>query len=110
MAWTPLQNGADQSRENRDVDIFTLFRALASLAVVLGLVGLVAYAGRRWGPAGLLQTKPVAERRMAVVESLTLGAQQRLLIVRVDAEERLILLGGGQLLHSGRRGAPPVQG
>ena len=89
------------------MDIFALFRAIASLAVVLGLVGLAAYAARRWGPAGLSSPlKPQAERRMAVVESLTLGAQQRLLIVRVDAEERLILLGGGQLLQTPRRGGP----
>lgn len=90
------------------MDVFTLFRAIASLAVVLGLVGLAAYAGRRWGPSGLLSVKPAAARRLAVVESLTLGAQQRLVIVRVDAEERLILLGGGQLLHTPRRGGGPT--
>ena len=88
------------------MDIFSIFRALASLAVVLGLVGLVAYAARRWAPAGFLQMKPASDRRMALVESLTLGPQQRLVLVRIDDEERLIVLGGGTLLHTPKKRAP----
>ena len=47
-------------------------RAAFGLILTLGLVGLAAYAARRWGPPGLLQTKPASERRMAVIETLTL--------------------------------------
>jgi len=88
------------------MDPFELFRAVAALAVVLGLVGLAAYAARRWGPAGILQVKPVARRRLSIVESLTLDPQRRLVLIRCDAEERLLLLGEGRLLDVRPHAAP----
>ncbi len=90
------------------MDFFLLFRAAAALAVVLGLVGLVAYGLRRWGPAGLLQVKPSAQRRLSVVESLTLDPQRRLVLVRCDAEERLLLLGDGRILDVRPHAAPDM--
>ena len=78
---------------------FTVLQAVAALAVSLGLFGLAVYAGRRWGPAGLFQQfKPRTDRRLAVVETLTLDPGRRLVLVRCDAEERLILLGEGREL------------
>jgi len=88
------------------MDILLLFRAVAALAVVLGLVGLAAYAARRWGPIGLLQVKPVSKRRLSVVESLTLDPSRRLVLVRCDAEERLLLLGEGRMLFLHPHAAP----
>jgi len=88
------------------MDILLLFRAVAALAVVLGLVGLAAYAARRWGPIGLLQVKPVSKRRLSVVESLTLDPSRRLVLVRCDAEERLLLLGEGRMLDVHPHAAP----
>ena len=79
----------------------SLLRAVFALAVTLGLVGLAAWAGRRFGPAGLFAAgvgRPPSQRRMAVVETLSLSPTQRLLLVRVDARERLVLLGDGRLL------------
>lgn len=78
---------------------FTVLQAVAALAVSLGLFGLAVYAGRRWGPAGMFQPlKTKAERRLAVIESLTLDPQRRLVLVRCDAEEKLLLLGEGRLI------------
>ena len=71
------------------------------LAVTLGLIGLAAYAGRRWGPAGLFQIRTPGERRLAIIESLTLDPSRRLVLVRFDQEERLLLLGEGRLLAQG---------
>jgi flagellar protein FliO/FliZ len=88
------------------MDLFLLFRAVAALAVVLGLVGLAAYAARRWGPAGLLQIRPSARRRLSVVESLNLDPQRRLVLVRCDSEERLLLLGEGRMLDVRPHAAP----
>jgi flagellar protein FliO/FliZ len=88
------------------MDVLLLIRAVAALAVVLGLVGLAAYAARRWGPAGLLQIKPASRRRLSIVESLTLDPQRRLVLIRCDAEERLLLLGEGRTLDV-RPHAPP---
>jgi len=87
---------------------FTVLQAVAALAVSLGLFGLAVYAGRRWGPAGLFQPlKGKADRRLSVVESLVLDPQRRLVLVRCDSEERLILLGEGRLLD-GPRAAPSI--
>ena len=74
-------------------------RAVAALAVTLGLVGLAAVVGRRFAPALIarLQTGR-AERRLQLVESLVLDPSRRLVLVRLDGEERLIILGDGHLL------------
>ena len=73
-------------------------QAVFALAATLGLFGVGVYAARRWGPAGLTRFNASAPRRLSVVESLTLDANRRLVLVRVDREERLLLLGEGQVL------------
>jgi flagellar protein FliO/FliZ len=79
--------------------LLNILQAIFALAVTLGLIAAAAYALRRWAPAGLLQMRPQADRRLQVIESLTLDAQRRLVLVRMDQHERLILLGEGRLLH-----------
>ncbi|HUZ12948.1 MAG TPA: flagellar biosynthetic protein FliO [Caulobacteraceae bacterium] len=83
-----------------------LARALFALVVTLGLVGLAAFAARRFGPEWLTRLqRPRAERRLAVVESLTLDPARRLVLISLDGRERLLLLGEGQLLDEA--GAAP---
>jgi len=82
-----------------------VLQAVFGLAITLGLIGLAAYAARRWGPAGMFQVKPISERRLAIVESLPLDPSRRLVLVRFDDEERLLLLGEGRMLEQ-RPGAP----
>ena len=82
------------------MDLPTLLRAVFGLAVTLGLVGLAAYAARRWGPAGLFQARdPARPRRLRVVESLALDPTHRLVLVAVDGGERLVLLGEGRVVE-----------
>ncbi len=73
-------------------------RMFAALAVTLGLVGLATVAMRRFGPTALLRLRPPAERRLQVIESLILDPQRRLVLIRCDQQERLILLGEGRVL------------
>ena len=74
-------------------------RMIAGLAVTLGLIGLGVVALRRLGPDALKRLQGVrADRRLSVVESLVLDPSRRLVLVRFDQEERLILLGEGRLL------------
>lgn len=85
----------------------TVLQAVFGLAVTLGLIGFAAYAARRWGPAGMFQMRPAGERRLAVIESLNLDPSRRLVLVRLDQEERLLLLGEGRMLDAPRgRSAP----
>ncbi len=76
-----------------------LARAIFGLAFVLGLIGLTAWAGRRYAPGLMARLSAErGERRMQVVETLVLDPARRLVLVRIDAEERLILLGEGKEL------------
>ena len=87
--------------------LFTDFlRMFFALALTLGLLGLVVVGLRRFGPETLKRLQGTrVDRRLAVVESLVLDPSRRLLLVRIDAEERLILLGEGQILTTAA--APP---
>ena len=74
-------------------------RAIFALAITLGLVGLAAVALRRFGPEWMVRLqRPRAERRMSIVESLPLDPTRRLVLVRLDGAERLLLLGEGRML------------
>ena len=55
----------------------------------------------RFGLSGLI--KPMATRRLAIVETLTLGPRQRLLIIRRDGIEHLVLTGpeGTSVIEAG---------
>lgn len=86
------------------MDFLSILRALLALIVTLGLIVLIATAVKKYAPGLLarLQSRgaPGGQRRMQVVETVVLGPTQRLLLVRVDAEERLILLGEGRELQA----------
>jgi flagellar protein FliO/FliZ len=75
-------------------------RAFFALAITLGLVGLAAVAARRFGPEWLVRLqRPKANRRLTIIESLPLDPARRLVLVRLDSTERLLLLGEGRLLN-----------
>lgn len=83
------------------MDWVSFLRATFALAVVVGLIGLAAVAARRWAPGLLAKaTARSAERRLEVVETLVLDPTRRLVLVRVDDEERLILIGDGRELDA----------
>ena len=93
------------------MDIFLLIRAVAALAITLGLVGLAGVALRKFGPDALSRITALRkDRRMQVIETLVLDPTRRLVLFTLDGEERLLMLGEGQLLdwapRKGRR--PPV--
>lgn len=86
-----------------------LLRAVFGLAITLGLIGLAAYGVRRYAPNLMARLQGGGERRekrLKVVETLVLDPSRRLVLVRVDQEERLILLGEGRELFEPRG---PVQ-
>ncbi|KAK0350943.1 hypothetical protein LTR94_026971, partial [Friedmanniomyces endolithicus] len=86
------------------MNFFDLARAIFGLAFTLGLIGLVAYAARRYAPQLLARLNAQrGERRMQVVETLVLDPARRLVLVRIDEEERLILLGEGRELIEPRQ-------
>jgi len=83
------------------MDIGEIARMIFALALTLGLIGLAAVAARRFAPGALLRLPSAKVRRMKVVESLLLDPARRLVIVRCDDQEHLMLLGEGKVLVSG---------
>ncbi|MCW5730732.1 MAG: FliO/MopB family protein [Alphaproteobacteria bacterium] len=72
-------------------------RFAAALLLVVGLILATAWALRRFG-AGLGIAQARQGRRLGVVESLQIDARHRLLLVRRDGREHLLLLGAGGAL------------
>ena len=77
-------------------------RFLLATFVVLGLIGLMALGLRRAARAGLgtglLQPGPGATGRLSIVETRFLDARRRLVLVRRDDREHLLLLTGDREL------------
>ena len=88
------------------MDFPDFIRAVAALALTLGLIGLAAVLARRYGPAALFKIQPKATRRLAIVESLMLDPARRLVVVRFDDQERLLLLGEGRMLAESQAREP----
>jgi flagellar protein FliO/FliZ len=81
-------------------------RAFFALLLTLGLIGGAAWAARRFGPEWLVRLqRPRTERRLAIVEILPLDPARRLVLVRLDGAERLLLLGEGRVIAESA-GAP----
>jgi flagellar protein FliO/FliZ len=79
--------------------LLEIISMVAALAVTLGLFGLAVWAWRRFAPASLLPAAAVRQRRMTVVETLVLGTNHRLVLMKLDGVERLILIGDGRLIE-----------
>jgi flagellar protein FliO/FliZ len=92
------------------MDLGDLARAFFALLLTLGLVGLAAVAARRFGPEWMVRLqRPKQERRMSIVESLPLDPARRLVLVRLDGVEKLLLLGEGRFLSDAPTGAKPPE-
>lgn len=94
------------------MDVVDFAKYFSALAVVLGLLGLFALAGTQgWftrlmnglATKGLERTK--RERRLRVTESLVLDPRRRVVIVKIDDEEQVLLLGAGTEVVLDRRPA-----
>lgn len=84
------------------MDLIDFARYFAALAVVLGMLGLLALGARRGWLAGLVASvaargaspgTPRRARRMRIAETLVLDARRRIVILRVDGMEHVVLLG-----------------
>lgn len=75
------------------MDAAVYLRFVASLVLVLGLIMAALWAIRRFGPGGLVPLRTGSRRRLALVEMLPLDAKRRLVLIRRDDREHLVLLG-----------------
>jgi flagellar protein FliO/FliZ len=70
------------------MDMADALRSFGALALVLALVGAAGLALRRYGLPGVTG----AGRRLSVVDSLMLGRQHRLVILRCDGIEHILVV------------------
>jgi flagellar protein FliO/FliZ len=73
------------------MEFIDIFRYFGALLLVLAMVGGAGLLARRFGVPGV--TKAAGIKRLAVVETLMIGPRQRLLILRRDGVEHLVLSG-----------------
>lgn len=71
------------------------FRFALALVFVLALVGLLGFAIRRFGMGRTVPRARGKDRRLHVVEVAALDSKRRLVLVRRDRTEHLIILGPG---------------
>ena len=83
------------------MDLIDIGRYFAALLLVLALVGAAGLAMRCFGMPGLV--KPQGQRRLEIVETLAIGPRQKLVLLRRDDVEHLVLAGadGASLVESG---------
>ena len=76
------------------MDTVNYIKFILALLFVLSLIGLLALAVRRFG-FGVPQIpfKRAAEKRLGMIELMPIDAKRRLVLVRRDDQEHLILIG-----------------
>jgi flagellar protein FliO/FliZ len=95
----------------------TYFRFLIALVFVLALIGLIAWIARRFGFGRVAARPRGAARRIEIIETAAIDAKRRLVLLRRDRTEHLVLLGASSelLIESGiaagaSSAAPAVRG
>lgn len=78
---------------------------LVALLFVLGLIGGLTWVARRFGLTPRI-TRPASggERRLDIVEILNVDARRKLLLIRRDDMEHLVMLGERDLVIESRIG------
>jgi flagellar protein FliO/FliZ len=74
------------------MDLAGYFKFMLALGFVLALFGFAAWAAKRMLPSMRVGARP--GRRLSVVEIAVLDSRRRLVLVRRDDVEHLLLLGG----------------
>lgn len=78
------------------MELDTYFRFLLALVLVLGLIGGLTWAARRFGFGGQLTPNAGKNARLSVVEVKVLDSRRKLVLLRRDGCEHLVLLGPNQ--------------
>lgn len=75
------------------IDLDLVLRFAMALAFVLALIAGFAFLARRYGPGAALGMSAGKTRRLAVIEATALDARSRLVLLRRDQVEHLVVLG-----------------
>jgi flagellar protein FliO/FliZ len=78
------------------MDMAAYLKFVIALLFVLGLIAAFAWVVRRFGPRGMIAHHGKRGRRLSVVEMAPVDARRRLVLIRRDGVEHLLLLGAAQ--------------
>jgi flagellar protein FliO/FliZ len=76
-----------------DIALSDYLRFMLALAFVLGLILGAAVLAKRFGIGNQAPMRLRGQKRLAIVESMALDTRHRLLLVRRDQTEHLIVIG-----------------
>lgn len=85
----------------------TYIRFIGALLFVLALIGLLTWLVRHFGLGGQVGSRKRGKSRIGVVELAPVDAKRRLVLVRRDGREHLILLGANSELLVETGFSPP---
>lgn len=91
------------------MDLATYSKFFIALALVLALIALIAWVGRRFGLGNAIAPRRGAGRRLKIVEAATIDSKRRLVLVRRDEIDHLLLLGGGSDIVVEQNIIPPPE-
>ena len=76
-----------------DMDLEAYFRFVLALVFVLALIGLLAWIARRYGFGARGGSKNRFGRRVDIVETRAIDGKRRLVLLRRDDVEHLVMIG-----------------
>jgi flagellar protein FliO/FliZ len=68
-------------------------KMIVALVIVIGLMGGLAYVLKKLGLSNGITFKTDEKNRLKILESLPLDARRRLVIIKCDSAEHLVILG-----------------
>lgn len=77
-----------------EFDVYIRF--LVALVLVLALIGALTWAARRFGLGGQLTPNTGKDPRLSIVEVKALDSRRKLVLLRRDGSDHLVLLGPNQ--------------
>jgi flagellar protein FliO/FliZ len=88
------------------IDLALTMRFAAALAIVLALIAALTWLAKRYFAGGTFARAGARRRRVSVVEVTPIDAKSRLVLVRRDTTEHLLLLGptGAVMVEGGIAG------
>lgn len=84
--------------QNSIMDTVNIVQFILSFGFVLGLIMLIAWGAKKTGLHKKFQPHGEGER-LAIIESLSIDAKHRLLLIKCDKDEYLLMVGGNQPLQ-----------
>ena len=86
-----------------DLDVYLRF--LLALIFVLGLIGALTLLARRFGFGGRMIVQAGKSQRLSVIEVRPLDSRNKLVLIKRDSTEHLILMGptDNQVIETGIR-------